>query len=316
MGIIDNDRYWDEGIILVDGCSPCSSGCDHCWSAVLAHRFDIEGEPGHENHIITINESPTFNGVVITHPERLKRFKTRKPKVFSIWNDWCNENVDHHFRHEILLAANQNPQNYYIALTKRPHVLLDFMKENPVWYQNWYNGLTVCNQQEADEKLPIFLQVPGKKFLSIEPMLSEINFPAKMAIIECPVCKDGERWTNHPQPRTCYRCGTMQVIKSRIDAILLGGETGTGARPMHPDWVRAVRNQCAAAGVPFFFKGWGEWAHETEYAFGTDPFSESSIRNAMYHVWDGGGRSYRIGKKKAGRLLDGKSYNHLPWTKV
>jgi protein gp37 len=101
-----------------------------------------------------------------------------------------------------------------------------------------------------------------------------------------------------------------------IDAVILGGETGPGARPMHPDWVRSVRDQCAAAGVPFFFKQWGEWAHESQYSFGPDPFTEQSIRNAMYHIWPGGNRSYRVGRTKTGRLLDGWTHDDLPWVKI
>jgi len=87
--------------------------------------------------------------------------------------------------------------------------------------------------------------------------------------------------------------------------VILGGETGPGARPLHPDWVRSVRNQCAAAGVPFFFKQWGEWIHYTQYSFGIGAPCLSAVRveNELY----------RVGRKAAGRLLDGREHNELPW---
>lgn len=84
---ISTGRYWDRGIQLIDGCTPCSPGCDHCWSAAQAHRFKREGEPGHSNGILT-DDKGRFNGDIFVHPERLDVFrKTKKPTVFAIWND-------------------------------------------------------------------------------------------------------------------------------------------------------------------------------------------------------------------------------------
>jgi protein gp37 len=76
---IEKGRYWDEGITLIDGCSPCSPGCDHCWSAAQSHRFN-------RKQYFT-DDNGKFNGDIQIHPKRLSRFNTRKPKVFSIWND-------------------------------------------------------------------------------------------------------------------------------------------------------------------------------------------------------------------------------------
>ena len=83
---ISKGRYWQVGVQLIDGCTPCSPGCDHCWSAAQAHRFKREGEPGHDTGILTDGRGQ-FNGDIITYPDRLKRFNTRKPKVFALWND-------------------------------------------------------------------------------------------------------------------------------------------------------------------------------------------------------------------------------------
>jgi protein gp37 len=149
--------------------------------------------------------------------------------------------------------------------------------------KNLWTGLTVCNQEEADEKIPVFLEVPGKKFLSIEPMLGPIDLDAT-----CGPCH-------------CWRDGS-------IKAVILGGETGPGARPLHPEWVRSVRDQCQSADVPFFFKQWGEWVHYTQYCFGVGAPCLSSVKveNELY----------RVGRKAAGRLLDGRTHNDLPWVQA
>ena len=85
--------------------------------------------------------------------------------------------------------------------------------------------------------------------------------------------------------------------------IVVGGETGPKARPMHPDWVRTIRDQCKAAGVPFWFKSWGEWSEELH--------SNKSRRAPVSH--SSGCRMYRVGKARAGRLLDGEEHNEVPW---
>jgi len=151
-------------------------------------------------------------------------------------------------------------------------------------FPNVWPGLTICNQQEADEKIPVFLQVPGKKFLSIEPMLGEIDLSEWMG--------------RAPHPVDCGHSYAFSVF----DAVILGGETGPGARPCHPDWIRSIRDQCAAAGVPFFFKQWGEWAIGESKDFRRYP---EDISTGQYMI--------RVGRKAAGRLLDGRTHDELPW---
>jgi protein gp37 len=288
-------RYWDEGAELVSGCTPCSPGCDHCWSAGIAHRFN--------NKSIFKMDTLTdfggrFNGIIRIHPDRLKRFNTRKPKVFAIWNDLFHEDVPFDFINDVFLRMWHN-DNTFLVLTKRPKQMLKFIKTECDDYamglfENLYLGLTVCNQQEADEKIPVFLQVPGKKFLSIEPMLGEINLPFNDEFED----QDG-----------CY-----EDMRHHINAVILGGETGSAARPMHPDWVRLTRDQCAAAGVPFFFKGWGEWTPwggldcDFMQQFNCDEIEKQYKSTAMDHYL-----MYRVGRKKAGRLLDGRTHDDLPW---
>lgn len=286
---ITKGRYWDLPWSLVSGCTPCSPGCERCWSAAMTKRFKpyvIEGDMAMP--LIT-DDGQRFNGRIITHPERLSApLKRKKPTVYAIWNDWCHDAIDHVFRHKMVIGAEFSEQHTFLALTKRPHVMLDFWQSGIQHVPaNWWNGLTVCNQEEADAKIPAFLKVPGKKFLSIEPMLGPIKFKIPV-LYPCVGVPDA----------TATPPTTMPV-----DAMIIGGETGPGARPMHPDWVRSVRDQCQSAGVPFFFKSWGAWGlnwlNDPKDDFQKIPGSEWMDK----------------GIKKPGRLLNGRTHDELPWVK-
>ena len=224
-----------------------------------------------------------FNGRIITHPERLSiPLKRRKPTVYACWNDLFHEAVPTQFIDDALEVMAACPRHTFLVLTKRAHLMEEKIygvtEEHGCrelgggdYLPNVWHGLTVCNQQEADEKIPIFLQVPGKKFLSIEPMLGAINLEHICITTDNPIPEDIVPWCD-------------------IDAVILGGETGPGARPMHPDWVRSVRDQCAAAGVPFFFKGWGAWIPIEE--MGTVGYEKNKTHS---------------------RIIDMETHNDLPW---
>lgn len=294
---ISKGRYWDEGIELISGCSPCSPGCDHCWSAAQTNRFN-KADIALTNQAHGFKSFGKFNGNLITHPERLKRFNARKPKVFAIWNDLFHEAVPDEFIDDVMLRM-WHSDHTFLVLTKRAKRMKDYIKKECSSYaismmENVYFGLTVCNQEEADEKIPIFLQVPGKRFLSIEPMLENID----LCNIGSPLSYVDALKGIH------YFRGESVNHFHPINAVILGGETGPGARPMHPDWVRSVRNQCAAAGVPFFFKQWGEWWGDRKL-----------ITRTKQSVIMGDTVMHRVGRKNAGRELDGRTHDELPWVK-
>lgn len=153
----------------------------------------------------------------------------------------------------------------------------DGMSTWPTVLPNMYFGLTICNQKEADEKLPVFLQIPGQKWLSIEPCLGEINFKYIWDDEDyyCPACgyMGEECESDEDGELICPECGgyentvgfdkvSVQPIDDLpfpdVDQVIFGGESGPNARPMHPDWARSIRDQCKAAGVAFYFKQWGD----------------------------------------------------------
>jgi protein gp37 len=255
----------------------------------MAHRFK-EG----------LTRSGKFNGFINIHPDRLDiPLKRKKKTVWALWNELHHELVPMSFREDAYAVMHGCDRHIYLILTKRPGEMLRYFQLNtlPTYAgrDHIYHGLTVCNQAEADEKILIFLRVPGKKFLSIEPMLGAINLGHWESIT-------GENHGLDSRPKDLW----IDSLFRGIDAIILGGETGSCARPVHPDWVRSVRDQCAAAGVPFFFKGWGEWVHDSLFTKETEIPKDYKI-----HGMVDGGNYIRI--KNSGRLLDGRTHDDLIW---
>jgi protein gp37 len=160
---------------------------------------------------------------------------------------------------------------------------------------NVWLGVSVEDQQRADERIPELLATPAAKHLiSAEPLLGPIDLTPKADRVYQMLSEwygpEGFDPTGS-QPRL----ERMKGWFPRLDWVIAGGESGPGARPMHPDWARALRDQCAAADVPFFFKQWGAWVGDPE--FGERGHDVSMVR---------------VGKSAAGHLLDGREYREVP----
>lgn len=163
--------------------------------------------------------------------------------------------------------------------------------------RNIWLGATIVNQEEADRDIPKLLAIPTRvRFLSMEPLLG----PVDLTRVGAPAGYPALSWD------------TLQSGQpARIDWAIVGGESGPQARPMHPDWARSLRDQCAAAGVPFLFKQWGEWLPGSQARDVGNQISQVGACNRGWK-WDNGTHSWRIGKKAAGRLLDGVEHNGFP----
>ena len=161
---------------------------------------------------------------------------------------------------------------------------------------NVWLGVTAENQTRADERIPVLLQIPAaKRFVSIEPMLG----PVDLQLVNMPDGDDlGVSLYNHG-------------CAAGIDWVICGGETGPGSRPMNPDWVRSLRDQCQTAGTPFFFKSWGDWSEsykndvKVDYVANDGTLKIDDPKLDVIPV-------YRVGKKHSGRLLDGREWNEYP----
>jgi protein gp37 len=276
------DATWNP----ITGCSKISPGCDHR----TFHRDKLDEPLG-----------------------------WKKPRRIFICSmaDWMHDDVDPQWIDDILEVVAACPQHTFLTLTKRPGnfaaKLYGVTRDCPCrelgggdYLPNLWLGVTAENQEQADKRIPILLQIPAaKRFVSVEPMLGPILLTSTT---RCPLCGGcGSLQSGDHNWSQCVGCGGWgswsRDYLSGLDWVILGGETGPGARPMDTDWARAVRDQCQDAGVPFFFKGGG-----ANPILGCPPGEESLGQFRE----DGSARYWKLEGNLKGRLLDGGEWNQFP----
>ncbi|MBA7475644.1 hypothetical protein ES707_11016 [subsurface metagenome] len=254
------------------GCQKCSPGCNHCYAERMAVR--LAGNPKTSMDYSPVITNGHWNGTTMLRTEVLKKpFSWKTPRMIFVvsMGDLFHESVPFSWVDKVMTIIACNPQHTFQVLTKRPEIMKRWFDwQRPGWedpgmrgpeairYYCWHNhgkkikyggfwplknlwlGVTCENQEQTDKRIPILLQIPAeKRFVSIEPMIGPISF----------------RWAKwHPIKNTWHLDGLKQ-----LDWVIVGGETGPGARPMHPAWVTQIREQCQESNTPFFFKSWGEW---------------------------------------------------------
>jgi len=181
---------------------------------------------------------------------------------------------------------------------------------------NVWLGTTAERQQEADARIPDLLATPAAvRFVSAEPLLGPIRFEhlSGTACLATPgSCCRGTAYVDSLRGiQACERAGAFAFpgktgMPKGLDWIICGGESGPNARPMHPDWARSVRDQCQAAGVPFFFKQWGHWCPD-------EKLEHPHISRVLF---EDAPPLAPLGKARAGRLLDGREWNEMPGTRA
>lgn len=190
---------------------------------------------------------------------------------------------------------------------------------------NVWLGVSVEDQKTADTRIPLFLQTPAAvRFISAEPLLGPVDLTSAVVAIETYAPGETCKWS-----RTSLEVGDVWHSEDgdvsdgpeypALDWVICGGESGPGARPMHPDWARGLRDQCAAAGVPFFFEQWGEWSPIPEWIPSEKAPQQTAIAldgsTVSIHVNPdevGGHRMMRVGKRDASSLLDGAAWKQFP----
>lgn len=247
----------------------------------------------------------------------------RRPRVFvNSMSDWLDDQVPVEWLAYLLKTLHLCPAVDFLLLTKRPEnwrkrleAVLQWIEQKPwlsdelgygyPWQEtrdsaadwfvlakppaNLWIGTTVEDQERANERIPHLLEIPAAvRFLSCEPLLGPVDLlrikradfgaPAEIALNSLL----GGVWGRNGHRECWVKIESGPVVHW----VIAGGESGTSARPIHPDWFRSLRDQCKAAGVPFLFKQWGEWNCAMTCA--------------------------RLGKAAAGRLLDGREWNELP----
>lgn len=327
-------EWTDKTINPAVGCSPVSAACDHCYAARMATR--LAGNPKAAQRYVGVVRDGAWTGQVNLFPEVMKQSLRRKvPTRFFVGSmtDLFHPSVPLHFLDKVFAYMCLAPQHTFQILTKRPGRMREYLlgmfmtagwkrrlqmqlppelQRSQEWRDcrsplgNVWLGVTVEDQATADARIPELLKTPAAvRFISVEPMLGPVDLSAVR-----------------------YCADPVLGMKWGLDWVICGGETGPGARPMHPDWARLLRDQCAASGVPFFFKQWGEFRPKKKaspvedtrkfrdgdvYAVESDGRHEEWIYDPEVFPWsEDMWWMDRIGKKKAGRILDGQEWNEFP----
>jgi len=299
-------NWTDETINPVVGCSKASAGCLGCYAEKMAQRITTMGTIAADAYRQVVGKDGWLGSTVFRPSELDKPYKWKKPRTIfvSSMGDLFHDSVPFEWVDQVLLTAKHNPSHTFIFLTKRPHRMLEYfaglsqpgagtptarrLLSHPNYSSTWHGlhmiylkggalpnlviGVSVEDQVTADERIPVLLRVPvAKRFISLEPMTGPVDLVRSGAIDECHANHGdiGESW-----------------LESNIHGVILGGESGHKARPLDPEWVRLVRDQCSAAGVPFMFK------------------QDSSCKDMVLGKWYG---------KDGFPELDGRTHADLAW---
>jgi protein gp37 len=247
------DTTWNP----LSGCTRASVGCDNCYAAKMSLRLEAMAladiasgkDPGGKAKYIGIASKngrgiPAFNGTINLDEDELQRpYSWKKPRrVFvNSMSDLFHEDVPEWFILSAFNVMRDNPKHIFQVLTKRPGRAADFTNRLPFVPKNVWIGTSVENQEQADRRIPELINVPATvRFLSMEPLLGPVDIDEYLTY---------EWGENH---------GGMfgDFTETNVHWVIVGGESGHGKRPFNPDWARSIRDQCHAAGVPFFMKQW------------------------------------------------------------
>jgi protein gp37 len=309
------------------GCTRVGPGCDHCYAADLSEaRLGVRwglGQPRRHTAASTWNQPRTWD-------RRAAKLRIRYRVFCASLADVFDNEVPAEWRAELFTLIRETPNLDWLLVTKRIGNADKMAQAAGGWPQNVWLGATIVNQAEAGRDIPKLLAVEGPRFrfLSMEPLLGPVDLEqawhGESALSsecwgDCAWCEKGYTplWNcQRDWSGARYEAGAKQ--RSGLDWIIVGGESGPNARPMHPDWARSLRDQCADADVPFLFKRWGEWAPLLSAA--TVDWPATNVAWPDGHVGAGSPRAnggkgeqlYRAAKKVAGRTLDGALHDGRP----
>lgn len=353
MGAETRIEWCDATLNLWWGCTKVSDGCKFCYAEHLSDQRFERGAwgPGGVRTEVKSWRS-TLNRIskrAKSEGRRLRVFCQSMSDTFEGPETCGGDNSENYalicrLQMELMFAILDHPEIDFLLLTKRPENVMptirriryhgserdhpDFQRLYDELIYPWTGGIappnvwigtSVENQATADERIPELLKIPAAvRFLSCEPLLGPVGLD-NIYLSGCAgsVTLDSlrgiEEWDTDDDSGTTYS-------EQHIDWVIVGGESGPHARPMHPDWARSLRDQCQAAGVPFLFKQWGEWV--TSEPFECDDPMKHHLKPGSFIMrvngtdlkrgWGPFVVRHDIGKKAAGRLLDGRTWDEFP----
>lgn len=332
------------------GCTKVGPGCDNCYAADLSKaRLGVAWGPGESRRhtaASTWKQPRAWNNRAAKLGIRYRVFCASLADVFD-------KEVPAEWRAELFQLIRDTPHLDWLLVTKRIGNAAKMAEAAGGWPENVWLGATIVNQMEADRDIPKLLQTEGPRFrfLSMEPLLGAVNIePWLNPDDTCQGCDDGEGYGNRcsrddiPRAEQCPWIRAVQIVRDHgpygadgepaavtsevrtLDWVIVGGESGPHARPMHPDWARSLRDQCEAAGVPMLFKQWGEWEASLDRERDDPDWRANYTNDYVDHGKSrwlnlAGGCGFhgerfhvmrKVGKKAAGRLLDGVQHDGVP----
>lgn len=295
--------------------------------------ISVYGHHANDERIAFMDDTghPQWTGIVRCLPERLEHpFKRKKPTKFFVnsMSDLFHEKVPIEFIDMIFAVMATNPHHTFQILTKRPEIMRKYLSmadtrdrvrtrivnfmdlpwekkrtETQIqdfqrsfrfgfeWpLQNVWLGVSAEDQKTADERIPVLLETPAAiRWVSLEPLLDDVYIREYFWNWDCP--------------------GDIPEHISGLDWVVVGGESGHNARPMNPEWVRRVREQCRAQEVPIFFKQWGAWwGAPIEDSWG----KYNHIPEEKKTLWSSGDTSIKKDQYEKDAYLDGEMYREFP----
>ena len=336
------DATWNP----VTGCSIVSPGCTNCYAMKLAGTR-LRNHPSRKGLTTASKSGPVWNGTVRFNEEwLLQPLSWKKPRMIFVCahGDLFHEDVPDEWIDQVFAVMALTTQHTFQVLTKRSKRMRDYvnslhnsralasivaelLRESELGPRamtlartipNVWLGVSVERQKEADERIPDLLATPAAvRFISAEPLLGPLD------LNNVPSFADLHQGLDYRIDALSgmYKSGIVRLCATapKLDWVIVGGESGDGARAMHPDWARALRNECEAAGVAFFFKQWGNWAPSTPEQATGNPRSgwkalSGNVLPKAAELYPNAGAAFveHMLKATAGRLLDGVEHNGMP----
>lgn len=302
------------------GCTKVSPGCDHCYAETFANRFGKVKWGAGETRMQT-SESNWLQPYK-WNTEAL-RLGVRKRVFCASLADVFDNEVPDEWRNDLWFLIESTPGLDWLLLTKRIGNAKKMLPNRAAIMDNIWLGASIVNQEEADRDIPKLLELPVRiRFLSMEPLLGPVRlFETSEGVLRGPaVIVDGGVTVSTPDNAP----EGYDASYSGINWVIVGGESGRDARPMHPEWVRSLKDQCIISGVPFFFKQWGEWKegnnleNDAKIVFGDGTLCDPTISSVLGIKEEElvtrpvATLMRKVGKKAAGRVLDSRIWNEFP----